>query len=155
MVKIKRGALAGLQVYLPGAVSQWTRKPLILRNAPPWAFGLENLSGPQLSACYALAKAAHDYAYGQKGKVRYKGLNLPIGAALVAQSVPKGIKVHGGMSRAERAALRHSMAGVMLSYLEALMSEKKVTAPTIKKPEILEELEKKAPAPAPTAPPKE
>jgi hypothetical protein len=137
MTLVKRGALSGLQVYLPGAVSQWTRKQLIIRNPPPWVLGVENLSGPQLKACWALAKAAHDYAYGKRGKVKYKGLNLPISAAIVAEAVPKGAKVHGGRTRAERAEERHLMAEVMLSYLEALAAQKGATPlPTLRAPSI-------------------
>jgi len=133
---VKRGALAGLQVYLPGAVAQWTRKPLIIRNPPPWVLGVENLSDAQLKACYALAKAAHDYAYGKRGKVKYKGLNLPIGAVIVAEAVPKGAKVHGGRTRAERAEERHLMADVMISYLESLIRARGVTVPTITAPRL-------------------
>jgi hypothetical protein len=137
MTLIKRGGLAGLQVYLPGAVSQWTRKPLIFRNPPPWVLGVENLSGPQLLAAYSLAKAAYDYAYGQTGKIKYKGLNLPIGAAIVAQAVKKGAGVHGGKTRKERAELRHKMAEVTIAYLKSLIEAKGLEVPTITKPTIV------------------
>jgi hypothetical protein len=137
MTLVKRGALAGLQVYLPGAVSQWTRKQLIIRNPPPWALGVENLSGPQLSACYALAMAASQFGFGEGGKVKYKGLNLPIVAAIVAQAVPKGEGVHGGIPKSERARRKHEMFEVTRAYLESLMEAKGVARPTITTPTIV------------------
>ena len=132
MTKLK--AIPGMQIYLPGAVSQWTEKPLILRRGPAWMGRVENLSGPQLKAAYALAKAAYEFAYGKKGKVRYKGKNLPIGAFIVAQAVPKGAGVHGGKTRAERAEERHAAAAATLAYLESLIREKGETVPTISRP---------------------
>ncbi len=125
MTLVKKGALAGLQVYMS---VPWAKKPLTFRNPPPWAPGkVENLSGPQLMAAYALAKAAYEQAYGKRGKVR----GLPIGAFIVQQAVPKGAKVHGGRTAAERAELRHAAAAATIAYLESLIRAKGATVPTI------------------------
>jgi len=129
MTKLK--TLPGMQVYFS---VPWARKPITLRPGPPWMGKVENLSGPQLLAAYALAKAAYEFAYGKKGKIRYKGVNLPIGAALVAMSVPKGAKVHGGKTREERAAERHAAAAATLAYLESLIRTKGLSPPTIARP---------------------
>jgi len=125
MTLVKRGALSGLQVYLS---VPWAKKPVTFRNPPPWAPGkVENLSGPQLKAAYALAKAAHDQAYGKKGKI----MGLPIGAVIVRQAVPKGAKVHGGLTIHERAERRHAAAAATLAYLESLIRAKGETVPTV------------------------
>lgn len=130
MTLVKKGALSGLQVYLS---VPWAKKPVTFRNPPPWALGkVENLSGPQLKAAYALAKAAYEFAYKQKGKVR----GLPIGAFLVQQAVPKGAKVHGGKTREERAELRHAAAAATLAYLESLIRTKGETVPTVARPAV-------------------
>jgi hypothetical protein len=132
MTLVKRGALSGLQVYIS---VPWAKKPITFRNPPPWAPGkVESLSGPQLKAAYALARAAHDYAYGKTGKAYYKGVMLPIGAFIVATSVPKGAGVHGGKTIKERAELRHTAAATTLAYLESLLRTKGLTAPTIGRP---------------------
>jgi hypothetical protein len=136
MTVIKRGGLAGLQVYLPGGVAQWTKKPLIFRNPPPWVMGVDLLSDGQLKAAYALARAAFEFAFGKRGKVRYKGMNLPIGAATVAYAVPKGAKVHGGMTKAERAEIRHKMAEVTIAYLESLLKTRGISPPSLARPAI-------------------
>jgi len=125
MTLIKRGALSGLQVYIS---VPWAKKPLTFRNPPSWApKKVENLSGPQLKAVYALAKAAYEQAYGKKGKVK----GLPIGAFIVQQAVPKGATVHGGKTPAERAELRHAAAAATLAYLESLLRARGETIPAI------------------------
>jgi len=132
MTLIKRGALSGLQVYLS---VPWSKKPVTFRNPPPWAPGkVESLSGPQLKAAYSLAKAAYEHAYGKKGKAYYKGTMMPIGAFIVATSVAKGAKIHGGKTVKERAELRHTAAASTLAYLESLLRTKGETVPTIGRP---------------------
>jgi len=132
MTLVKRGALSGLQVYIS---VPWAKKPVTFRNPPPWApHKREALSSPQLKAAYSLAKAAYEYAYGKKGKALYKGVSMPIGAFIVATSVPKGAKIHGGRTVTERAELRHAGAAAMLAYLESLLRTKGETPPTIGRP---------------------
>jgi len=133
MTLVRRGALAGMQVYIS---VPWAKKPITFRNPPPWAGKVENLSLPQLMAAYALARAAHDFAYGQKGKVPVKGVSMPIGAFIVQQAVPKGAKVHGGLTREERAEMRHVSAAATLAYLESLIRAKGGSPPTIARPAI-------------------
>jgi len=137
MTKLR--APAGLQIYFS---VPWARKPITFRRGPPWMDKVENLSLPQLSAAYALARAAYEFAFRKRGKIRYKGLNLPIGAVMVAQSVPKGAKVHGGKTREERAEERHAAAAATIAYLESLIRTKGGTPPTIGRPAAV-------PAPAP------
>lgn len=105
----------------------WARKNFYLRTPPPWYRNRAGLSAPQLSACLALARAANA-AYGKRGKVMYKGVNMPIVAVEVAKAVPKGAKVHGGLTRAERAERRHSMASASIAGLEGLLSQKRGVA---------------------------
>jgi hypothetical protein len=132
MTLIRKGALSGLQVYLS---VPWAKKPVTFRNPPAWAPAkVEELSGPQLMAAYSLARAAYEFAWGQKGKIRYKGRNIPIGAFIVAQAVSKGAGVHGGKTREERAALRHKAAETTLAYLESLIRTKGLTPPTLARP---------------------
>jgi len=108
----------------------WSRKPLYLRSPPPWYRNRAGLSAPQLSACLALARAATG-AFGKRGKVMYKGVNMPIVAVEVAKAVPKGAKVHGGLTREERARRRHDMASTSIAGLESLLATKKgAPAPT-------------------------
>jgi hypothetical protein len=134
MTLIKKGALSGLQVYLS---VPWAKKPLTFRNPPPWAPAkVESLSGPQLLAAYSLAKAAYDFAWEQKGKIRYKGRNIPIGAVIVAQAVSKGAGVHGGKTIEERAKLRHAAAATTIAYLESLIRTKGLTVPAISRPAL-------------------
>lgn len=129
MVKFKPGRM---QIYFPGAVS--TRKELILRSGPPWMGKAELLSLPQLKACYALAKIAHEYGYEKTGKVKYKGLNISMPAYIVALGVPKGVGVHGGKKRTERAEERHKVTKLVLKFLEAMIEEKGGTVPKIEAP---------------------
>jgi hypothetical protein len=113
--------LKGMQIYFS---VPWSRKPITFRRGPPWMGNVANLSGPQLKAALALAEAAYSKGYRQYGKIRYKGLNLPAPAVIVAQSVPKGAKVHGGMTRVERAERRHAAAGASIEALRALITAK-------------------------------
>lgn len=128
MTLVKRGALAGMQVYIS---VPWAKKPITFRNPPPWVGKVENLSLPQLMAAYSLAKAAHEYAYGQTGKAIVKGVSMPIGAWVVQQSVKKGVKAHGGKTYAERAEMRHVSAKATLAYLESLIKAKGGTPPAV------------------------
>jgi len=110
----------------------WTRKETvggyILRYPPKWAWGrAENLSAPQLSACLALTRAASS-AYGRRGKERYKGVDMPVIAVEVARAVPKGVKVHGGLTREERATRAHENVTLTVVRLESLLSEKRARA---------------------------
>jgi len=112
--------LKGMQIYWS---VPWSRKPITFRRGPPWMGNVANLSVPQLKACLALAEAAYG-AFGKRGKVRYKGLNLPIVAVEVAKAVPKGAGVHGGKTRAERAREAHEAASASIEALRALISAK-------------------------------
>jgi len=134
MTLIKRGPLAGMQVYLS---VPWAKKPVTFRNPPAWAMNVENLSVHQLQAAYALAKAAYEFAWGQKGKVKYKGRSMPISAVIVAQAVPHGAGVHGGRTPAERRELRHAMAEASIAYLESLIRAKGGTVPTLSRPAVV------------------
>lgn len=134
MTLIKKGALTGLQVYIS---VPWSKKGVTFRNAPDWApHKPEALRDAQLKAVYALAKAAHEFAYKKRGKMKYKGMMLPIGAVTVAMSVPKGAGVHGGKTREERAELRHAAAAATLAYLESLLRDRALTIPTVARPAI-------------------
>ena len=95
---------------------------------------IRDRSLPQLMAAYALAKAAYEFGYGKKGKIRYKGKNLPIVAYIVAQSVPKGAGVHGGKTPEERREERHAAAAATLAFLESLIRARGGTPPTISRP---------------------
>jgi hypothetical protein len=133
MTLVKRGALSGLQVYLS---VPWAKKPITFRNPPPWALKVENLSGPQLLAAYSLARAAYDYAYGETGKMKYKGVMMPIGAVKVAMSVSKGAGIHGGRTPEKHRELRHTAAAATLAYLESLIKAKGLALPSVTKPPI-------------------
>jgi len=133
MTLVKRGALSGLQIYLS---VPWAKKPVTFRNPPPWTLKVENLSGPQLLAAYSLARAAYDYAYGETGKMKYKGVMMPIGAVKVAMSVSKGAGIHGGRTPEKRRELRHTAAAATLTYLESLIKAKGLALPSVTKPTI-------------------
>lgn len=105
----------------------WSRKPWILKTPPPWYRNRNALSGPQLKACIALGRAA-TAAYGTMGKAPYKGVSMPAVAVEVAKTVPKGAKVHGGLSRRERAERAHAAAGASIASLEAILAGKRVPA---------------------------
>ena len=124
--------LKGMQIYFPGGVT-WSRKPLHLRRGPAWMNNPAALSVPQLRACLALARAAHDRAYGRKGKRYYKGMMMPAPAVIVAETVPKGVGVHGGKSPDARRRERHRAAAASIAALEALLAAKGA-APTAPAP---------------------
>jgi len=134
MTLVKKGPLAGLQVYIS---VPWAKKRITFRNPPDWAEKVENLSLPQLMAAYSLAKAAYEFAWDKKGKIKYKGRNIPIGAFIVAQAVSKGAGVHGGKTLEERRAERHAAAEATIAYLESLIRTKGGTPPTISRPAIV------------------
>ena len=101
----------------------WSRKPWILKTPPPWYKNRDALSGPQLKADIALARAA-TAAYGTRGKTHYKGVSMPAVAVKVAMTVPKGVSVHGGLSRDQRASRAHAAAGASIASLESLLAQK-------------------------------
>jgi len=103
----------------------WSRKPWILKSPPPWFRNRNALSGPQLKACIALGDAA-TAAYGTMGKTPYKGVSMPSVAVKVATTVPKGAKVHGGLSKRERAERAHAASGASLAGLKSLLAAKGV-----------------------------
>jgi len=98
----------------------WSRHKLILKTPPPWAGNRDALSVPQLKACAALADAAYG-AFGTKGKMQYKGVNMPAVAVKVAIAVPKGEKAHGGKSEDERRNERHAAASASIASLKTLI----------------------------------
>lgn len=102
----------------------WSRRKKHMRRAPAWYQNRNALSAPQLKACLALARAA-TAAYGKRGKVKYKGVNMPVVAVEVALKVPKGSKVHGGLSKAERATRAHEVAPASIASLEAVLATKR------------------------------
>lgn len=106
----------------------WARRKYVLKRPAPWTGKRENLSGPQLKACLALARAA-TASYGKRGKVPYKGVNMPVVAVEVAKAVPKGASVHGGLSRADRARRAHEAASASIASLESILAAKGVGIP--------------------------
>jgi len=126
--------LKGMQIYFS---VPWSRKPLTLRSGPPWQLrGLDGLSLPQLKAVEALVDTMVNTVYGNvKGKVSYKGVDMPASAVTLATTLAKnkltGPKVHGGMTPAERAAKRHEAALATLAYIRSLIAEKSPTKPAI------------------------
>lgn len=110
------------------SVPPWTlgakaARGYIFKKGPPWMANRGALSSPQLKACLALATAATGL-YGTRGKLPYKGVSMPAVAVKVAGAVPKGVGVHGGMSRADRARARHEAAGASISALQSLIAAK-------------------------------
>lgn len=101
----------------------WSRKAWILKAPPAWYRNRNALSAPQLKACIALGDAA-TAAYGTRGKTPYKGVSMPAVAVKVATTVPKGSKVHGGLSKSERAERAHAAAGTSLAGLKSLLATK-------------------------------
>jgi len=102
----------------------WSRKqPFIVKSPPPWFRNRGALSAAQLKACIALAEAA-SASYGTKGKVPYKGVSMPAIAVAVAGKVAKGAKVHGGLTRAERAERSHAAAGASIAGLRSILAAK-------------------------------
>jgi len=101
----------------------WSRKPWILKSPPPWYRNRGALSGPQLKANIALARAA-TAAYGTRGKTPYKGVTMPSVAVKVATTVPKGPGVHGGLTRDQRASRAHAAAAASIAGLETLLAQK-------------------------------
>lgn len=103
----------------------WSRKPWILKTPPPWYRNRNALSGPQIKACLALARAA-TAAYGTRGKTPYKGVSMPAVAVKVAMAVPKGPGVHGGLSPSARATRAHNAAAASIASLESILAAKGV-----------------------------
>lgn len=101
----------------------WSRRKKHMRSPPPWYKNRNALSAPQLKACLELARAA-TAAFGKRGKAKYKGVNMPIVAVEVAKTVKKGSKIHGGLSRAERATRAHGVAPASIASLEAILATK-------------------------------
>jgi len=99
------------------------RAGVYLRRPAPWVGNVAALSVPQLKACIALAEAAYA-AYGKRGKAPYKGVSMPIVAVEVAKAVPKGRKVHGGLTREERSRIAHEAASARIAALRALLEAK-------------------------------
>lgn len=96
----------------------WSGKPYVLKTPPPWAGNRNALSNAQKKACIALGDAAFT-AYGTKGKIPYKGFNMPAVAVKVATAVPKGEGVHGGKSRETRRTEAHEASRASLDALRA------------------------------------
>lgn len=101
----------------------WSRKRWIMKSPPPWYRNRGALSAAQLKADLALATAA-TAAYGTKGKTPYKGVSMPAVAVKVAIAVPKGEKVHGGLSRAERSTRAHEASSTSIAGLRTLLAAK-------------------------------
>ena len=121
-------AKTGIPGIIIAHVPPWTlgkkaARGYIYKRGPPWMNNRAALSVPQLKACIALAEAAHA-AYGTKGKLPYKGVMMPAVAVKVAETVPKGAKVHGGLTREERARLRHEAASASIATLKSLLAQK-------------------------------
>ena len=117
MKKTARGMFGLIVAKAP----PWSRKDYILKSPPAWAGNRAALSGPQLKACIALARAATG-AYGTRGKTPYKGVSMPSIAVKVATTVPKGAGAHGGLSPAQRGERAHAAAGASIASLENLLS---------------------------------
>ncbi len=122
--------LKGMQIYFS---VPWSRKPITFRRGPPWMGDSSQLSVPQLEACLALAEAAHTKAYGAFGKRRYKGLTLPAPAVIVATTVAKGAKVHGGKTIEERRRERHEAAAASIEALRSLITMRRAL-PAVPRP---------------------
>ena len=107
-------------------VPPWTRgtkaaRGYVFKRAPKWMDNLEALSVYQLKQCLALAKAAEDL-YGTRGKLRYKGVDMP---AIAVKIAPKISGSKGGKTRAERSEERHrDVTPLTISRLESLIREK-------------------------------
>jgi len=110
------------RVHISWAVP-WSRRPIIFKQGAPWTGNAAALSVPQLKACLALAEEATS-AYGTMGKLSYKGVSMPAVAVKVAEGVAKGPKVHGGMTRRERAEQSHRLAGARIAALRSLIAAK-------------------------------
>ena len=84
------------QVYFPGGVS-WAKKSLIIRSPPKWAMHPELLSKAQKRATLALAELGRTM----------EGVSDIYKRIETVRSNLSG-KSYGGMTKADRAALRHS-----------------------------------------------
>ncbi len=79
----------------------------------------------QLKARYNLAKFAHERLYGQTGTVTLPdGRRISKPAYIVMTEYPyKGTGVFGGLSREERARIRHEMAAATIEKLRKAAGE--------------------------------
>ena len=98
----------------------WTAKGWIFKRAAPWMGNRRALSVYQLKQCIRLAEAATEQ-YGTKGKLPYKGFNMPAVAVKIASKISGSV---GGMTRADRSRARHEATSASISSLKALLAEK-------------------------------
>lgn len=110
---------------IPGVIVSktvpWTAKGWVFKKAAPWMGNRRALSVFQLKQNIKLAEAATTL-YGTKGKLPYKGFNMPAVAVKIAPSIKGSV---GGKTRADRARERHEIATpASISQLKSLLAEK-------------------------------
>jgi len=103
-----------MQVYFPGGM-HWAKKPIIIRSPPRWAFGHpELLSTAQKRATLALAELGREM----------EGVSDIYKRITMVRERLSG-KSYGGISKAERAKLRHAKRE---AYITKVARELGVTA---------------------------
>lgn len=109
---------------IPGVIVSktvaWTPKGWIFKKAAPWMGKRGLLSQFQLKQTIKLAEAA-TALYGTRGKLQYKGFNMPAVAVKVAPTIRGSV---GGMTRADRARARHEATPASISSLKAILTAK-------------------------------
>jgi hypothetical protein len=110
---------------IPGVIVSktvpWTAKGWVFKRAPAWMGNREALSVYQLKQNIRLAEAAHA-AYGTKGKMNYKGFNMPAIAVKIAPQISGSV---GGKTPAERARIRHEeVTPRSIEALRAILARK-------------------------------
>lgn len=109
-----------LSFTVPWALGAKGLRGYVFKRAAPWTGNAAALSVFQLKQCLKLAEAA-TALYGQRGKLPYKGVNMPAVAVRVVTSLRGST---GGMTRAQRAAAHHGVAATRIAVLRALIEAK-------------------------------
>lgn len=111
---------------IPGVIVSktvpWTAKGWVFKRAAPWMGNREALSAYQLKQCIRLAEAA-TAEYGTRGKLFYKGFSMPAVAVKIAPKITGSV---GGMTRADRARMKHEATGTSIAGLKAILARKGV-----------------------------
>lgn len=113
---------------IPGVIVSktvaWTSKGWVFKRAAPWMGNREKLSPFQLKQDIRLAEAA-TAEYGTRGKLPYKGFSMPAVAVKIAPKISGSV---GGMTRADRARMRHEATPTSIAGLRAILARKGVPA---------------------------
>lgn len=104
----------------------WSRRTIVMKRGAPWTGDAGQLSVFQLRACLSLAEGAYSLFDNKeaRGKIRYKGVNMPAIAVLVGERVKKGIGIYGGPTPEDKRRRDHKTAESTIAALRALIEAK-------------------------------